>query len=77
VVAGDPAPEWTAASTRSYELATFKWNPPGRDTNEARIAVGEAIVAAILDQDPELAARRASVKLNAIMSEERRTGTEE
>jgi multiple sugar transport system substrate-binding protein len=28
----DPAPEWTAASTRSYEIATFQWNPPVIDT---------------------------------------------
>ena len=77
VASGDSAPDWTAASTNSYELATYQWNPPVNDTASARIAVGEAIVAAILDQDLELAAHRASVKLNAILSKERRTGTEQ
>ena len=67
----DPAPEWTAASTRSYEIATFQWNPPVINTGKARQVVGEAITAAILGQDVAAAARKASVGLDVILSLER------
>jgi len=69
--ANDPAPEWTAASTRSYEIATFQWNPPVIDTSYARQVVGEAITAAILAQNLEGIARKASTSLNAILRAER------
>ena len=67
----DPAPEWTAASTHSYEIATFQWNPPVINTGEARQVVGEAITAAILGQNLEQAARKASLGLDAILQQER------
>ena len=67
----DPVPEWTAASTRSYETATFQWNPPVINTAEARQVVGEAITAAILGQDISAAARKASMGLNAILEKEK------
>jgi multiple sugar transport system substrate-binding protein len=67
----DPAPQWTAASTRSYEIATFQWNPPVIDTGKARQVVGEAISAAILGQDVAAAARKASAGLDAILVLER------
>lgn len=66
----DPAPEWTAASTSSYEIATFQWNPPVINTGEARQVVGEAITAAILGQNLEQAARKASLGLDAILQRE-------
>lgn len=65
-----PAKEWTTASMRSYESATYQWNPPVVQVDEAREVVGEAIVAAVLDQDIDLAARRASAGLNVIISRE-------
>ncbi len=71
VTEGDPAPEWTAASTSSYEIATFQWNPPVIDTSYARQVVGEAITAAILGQDLERAARKASSALDEILRAER------
>lgn len=71
----DPAAEWTRASTRSYEMATFQWNPPVIDTARARQIVGEAITAAILGQDIPMAARRASDGLNEILSLERKGTT--
>jgi multiple sugar transport system substrate-binding protein len=67
----DPAPQWTAASTRSYEIATFQWNPPVINTGIARQVVGEAITAAILGQDVATAARKASAGLDAILARER------
>ncbi|MFH2113537.1 MAG: sugar ABC transporter substrate-binding protein [Spirochaetota bacterium] len=67
----DPVPEWTAASTRSYEIATFQWNPPVINTGEARQVVGEAISSAILGQDVAAAARKASAGLDAILALER------
>ena len=67
----DPAPQWTAASTRSYEIATFQWNPPVINTGDARQVVGEAITAAILGQDMAAAARKASAGLDAILALER------
>jgi multiple sugar transport system substrate-binding protein len=67
----DPAPQWTAASTRSYEIATFQWNPPVINTAAARQVVGEAISAAILGQDVGAAARKASAGLDAILALER------
>ena len=71
VVGRDPAPDWTAASTRSYEAATHRWNPPVIRVDEARAVVGEAIVAAILDQDVVSAARRANDQLDRIIAEDR------
>jgi multiple sugar transport system substrate-binding protein len=71
VTDNDPAPEWTAASTRSYEIATFQWNPPVINTSGARQVVGEAITAAILGQDVVAAARKASAGLDAILALER------
>lgn len=67
----DPAPQWTAASTRSYEIATFQWNPPVINTADARQVVGEAISSAILGQDVATAARKASAGLDAILALER------
>jgi multiple sugar transport system substrate-binding protein len=67
----DPSPEWTAASTRSYEIATFQWNPPVINTGDGRKVVGEAITAAILGQDVAAAARKASAGLDAILAFER------
>ena len=66
----DPAPEWTAASMKSYEAATYRWNPPVIQVEEARTVVGDAIVAAIVGKDVGLAARRASAGLNSIISGE-------
>lgn len=67
----DPSPEWTYASTRSYEIATFQWNPPVIHTGDARKVVGEAITAAILGQDIAAAAQKASAGLDAILALER------
>lgn len=63
----DPAPQWTEASTRSYEIATYQWNPPVRKVEEARAVVGAAIVDAILGQDVVPAARRATEGLDSII----------
>jgi multiple sugar transport system substrate-binding protein len=70
VTSVDPAPEWTAASTGSYEIATYQWNPPVYRVDEARSVVGEAIVDAIIGQNPEEAARRASRELDRIARED-------
>ncbi len=66
----DPAPQWTDASTRSYEIATYQWNPPVRKVEEARAVVGSAIVDAILGQEVAPAARRATEGLNTIIRSE-------
>lgn len=66
----DSTSEWTRASTRNYEIADRQWNPPVLDIDAAREAVGEAIVAAILGHDIESAARRASRRLDRIVSRE-------
>ncbi len=60
------ASEWIAASTGSYAIATHMWNPPVIQVEEARTAVGEAIVAAILDQDVQDAAENASRALDRL-----------
>ncbi|MDA3951742.1 MAG: sugar ABC transporter substrate-binding protein [Spirochaeta sp.] len=62
---------WIEASTRSYEVATHRWNPPVVRVDDARASVGEAIVAAILGQDVAAAAARANDQLNTILDEER------
>lgn len=60
------ATEWVAASTGSYAIATHLWNPPVIQVEDARTAVGEAIVAAILDQDVHDAAENASRALDRL-----------
>ncbi len=66
----DPAPEWTEASMRSYEIATYQWNPPVIGVEEARLVIGEAISAAILEKDTAAAAGRAAAELNRIITNE-------
>lgn len=66
----DPASEWTSATMRSYEIATYQWNPPVIKVEGARTLVGEAITAAILGKDVEEAARQASTGLNQMISNE-------
>jgi multiple sugar transport system substrate-binding protein len=60
------ATEWVAASTGSYAIATHLWNPPVIQVEDARAVVGEAIVAAILDQDVHDAAKNASRGLDRL-----------
>lgn len=60
--------EWIAASTGSYEVATHLWNPPVIRVEGARAAVGEAIVAAILDQDLREVAEEASRRLDELQT---------
>jgi len=58
--------DWVTASTGSYAIATHLWNPPVIQVEDARTAVGEAIVAAILDQDLPAAAAAASRRLDQL-----------
>jgi len=58
--------EWINASIRSYEIATHRWNPPVIQVDDARTAVGAAIVAAILDQDLPAAAEEASRRIDSL-----------
>lgn len=66
----DSHSEWREASTRHYEIADSMWNPPVIDVDEAREAVGDAIVAAILKDNVEEAAQEASRRLDRLLEEE-------
>ena len=67
----DLSPEWTAASIRSYEVASPIWNPPIINVAEARDAAGSMIVAAILGEDLDAAAQKAQADMDAIIADER------
>jgi len=66
----DPSPEWTEASKKSYELASPIWNPPVINVGEARDAAGSAIVAAILGEDVDTAAKEAAKAMNQVIADE-------
>lgn len=66
----DPSPEWTQASIKSYELASPIWNPPVINVGEARDAAGSVIVAGILGEDVEAAAKEAAKEMNSILEDE-------
>ncbi len=68
----DPAPEWTAASTESYAIADFRWNPPVIGVDEARAIVGRSIEAAIVGRDAAFASHEAAAELDALIARERR-----
>ncbi len=65
------APDWAESTQISYERGQPQWNPPVINIGEARDAVGEVIVAAILGDDVSAAARRAARDMQAIIDEER------
>lgn len=65
------APDWAEASQASYENGQPQWNPPVLNIGEARDAVGNAIVAAILGEDVEAAAQEAAEQMQEIIEEDR------
>lgn len=65
------APDWAEASQDSYENGQPQWNPPVLNIGEARDAVGNAIVAAILGEDVEAAAEEAAEQMQEIIEEDR------
>lgn len=69
--ATNEAPDWAAASMTNYENGQPQWNPPVLNIGEARDAVGNAIVAAILGENVAAAARDAAREMNAIIAEDR------
>lgn len=66
VTGSEDSRQWIDASTGSYAIATHRWNPPVIEVDEARAAVGEAVVAAILDEDVAAAAEAASRRIDGL-----------
>ncbi|MFW5806713.1 MAG: ABC transporter substrate-binding protein [Spirochaetota bacterium] len=66
VTESEDGTQWIDASTGSYAVATHRWNPPVIEVDEARTAVGEAVIAAILDEGVPAVAEAASRRIDRL-----------